>query len=256
MIGPDRLAAVVLAAGAGDRLWPLTRYLPKALCPVGNVPLVDHGIARVRSIAQDVAVNVHAGRPAMCAHLGDRVHVEVEERLALGTAGAVGNLRDWIDGREVVVTNADAWLGGPPTVDLASFAEGWDRARVRLLCIRDPNRGDFGELRYAGVCLLPADAAKRLEPEPSGLYEVLWRAEHEAGRLDLVEWDGPFIDCGTPADYLAANLAWSDGRSVVAPGVQVDGDLDRCVVWEGAHVPEGMSFSRAVIGPGWSVLVR
>ena len=44
------LAGVALAAGAGERLWPLTRWAPKALCPVGLVPLVDHAIDGVPSV--------------------------------------------------------------------------------------------------------------------------------------------------------------------------------------------------------------
>ena len=79
MTAAGELAGVVLAAGAGDRLWPLTRHLPKALCPVGTSPLVDHAIGRARSVATDVAVNVHHGRAALLVHLGDRVHVQVEE---------------------------------------------------------------------------------------------------------------------------------------------------------------------------------
>ena len=49
---PDSLAAVVLAAGAGTRLRPLTRLRPKALCPVGDRPLVDHALDRVGARAE------------------------------------------------------------------------------------------------------------------------------------------------------------------------------------------------------------
>jgi hypothetical protein len=75
-----------------------------------------------------------------------------------------------------------------------------------------------------------------LAPVPTGLYEVVWREEHAAGRLDLVRTDGVAIDCGTPADYLRANLHASGGRSVVGAGATVDGRIERCVVWDGAHV--------------------
>src|SRR5439155_26439775 len=91
----SELAAVVLAAGAGTRLRPLTWLRPKPLCPVDNVALVDLAMDRVSGVSGPggVAVNVHHGRSAMEAHLADRVHLSVEEPEALGTAGALGNLR-------------------------------------------------------------------------------------------------------------------------------------------------------------------
>ena len=58
------------------------------------------------------------------------------------------------------------------------------------------------------------------------------------------------------ADYLAANLAWSGGASVVAPDATVHGSLDRCVVWPGAEVGAGEVLRCAVRGPGWTVLSR
>src|SRR5436305_3997812 len=96
------LAAVVRAAGAGTRLRPLTRLRPKALCPVDNVPLVDLAIGWARTVTSAVAVNVHHGRAAMESHLAGRVHLSVEETQALGTAGGVANLKDWIDGRSAL----------------------------------------------------------------------------------------------------------------------------------------------------------
>src|SRR4051812_45367651 len=147
---PDSLAGIVLAAGAGTRLRPLTLLRPKALCPIDNVPLVDLAIARVTSVTDAVAVNAHHGRAKLAAHLGERAHLSVEEPEALGTAGALGHLRGWIDGRPVLVTNADAWL--PQTFDMTRFVEDWDGTRVRLLTVEDERRADFGgRWRYAGV---------------------------------------------------------------------------------------------------------
>lgn len=228
--------AIILAAGLGTRLRPLTDLLPKALCPVNDRPLVDWALDAVAPYTRDAAVNVHSGRAAMLAHLEPRgVHVSVEGPAPLGTAGAVGNLRNWVDGRPVLVANSDAWRSGT----LASFVHGWDGERVRLLCVDDPAQPDFGQLRYAGACLLPWSAVRRLTPEPSGLYEVLWRAEHDAGRLDLVVTDEAFVDCGTPADYLRANLCASGGRSVIGTGAVVEGEVVRSVVWAGSRVARG-----------------
>ena len=250
---------MVLAAGAGTRLRPLTNERPKALCPVADVPLVDLALARLRPIVGGggtLAVNLHHGADQLDAHLAPDVHRSREEPVALGTAGAIGALRPWLDGRDVVVANADAWLDR--SLDLGPFVDGWDRERTRLLCVRDPARGDFGDLRYCGVALIPATEAQRLEPVPSGLYEVSWRAELAAGRLDLAVTDVPFIDCGTPADYLHANLAASGGTAVVGAGATVaDGArLERSVVWPGAEVAAAEHLVDAVRTPRITVLVR
>ncbi len=249
---------MVLAAGAGSRLRPLTRLRPKALCPVGDRPLVDHARDRLRTVTDSVAVNVHHGRGQVEGHLagamGRGLHLSIEEGEARGTAGALGLLRPWIEGRPTLVTNADAWL----SVDLGSFVARWDGERTRLLCVEDPARGDFGSLRYCGVALMPWPAVAPLGPEPSGLYERSWARSESAGTLDLVVHDGAFIDCGTPADYLGANLTWSAGHPVVGEGAEVSAtaELVRSVVWPGARVGPHERLVDAVRAGPLTVLVR
>src|SRR5687767_13830289 len=102
------VAAVVLAAGLGTRLRPLTDLRPKPLCPVGNRPLVDLAIDRAAAVTDAIAVNVHAGRELMEGHLAGRVHLSIEPEL-LDTGGGVANLRDWIGGRPTLVVNGDSW---------------------------------------------------------------------------------------------------------------------------------------------------
>ena len=229
-------AGVVLAAGLGTRLRPLTALRPKALCPVGGVPLVDHAIARVAPHTgpgpQRVAVNAHHLADQLLGHLDGRVHASLEQPEVRGTAGALGALRDWIDGRDVLLTNADAWLPG----GLADLVDGWDGERCRLLGVDTGEPADFGTMRYVGACLLPWRDVQALGTEPAGLYEVLWRRVDREGRLEVVPACGTAIDCGTPADYLAANLDASGGESVVGEGAVVEGTLTRSVVWDGAHV--------------------
>ncbi len=122
----------MLAAGGGTRLSPLTRLRPKALCPVGDVPLVDRAIERLGPVAADIAVNLHHGREQLEDHLAGRregrVHVSPEDTL-LGTAGALGHLKSWLDGRDTVVVNADLVTDA----DLVAAVASWDRERVRLL---------------------------------------------------------------------------------------------------------------------------
>jgi mannose-1-phosphate guanylyltransferase/MurNAc alpha-1-phosphate uridylyltransferase len=244
-----RLAAVVLAAGEGRRLRPLTTLRPKPLCPLGASTGLDDALGRLAAAGftgpADVAVNAHHLAEQVTAAVGDRAFLSVEQPQALGTAGALGALRGWLDGRAVVVSNADAYLAGPdpagpdlagpdPAGDdpLGRLLDGWTGERPRLLTVRDPERGDFGDLRFAGLSLLPAAAAALLRPEPTGLYEAVWRD----GEPELVEFGGTFVDCGTPRDYLDANLHRSGGASVVGAGAVVAGRLTRSVVWPGAVV--------------------
>ena len=243
---------MVLAAGAGTRLRPLSRLRPKALCPVGDRPLVDHALARLAPITGSVAVNVHHGRAQMEAHLAGRAHLSIEEPQVLGTAGALGALRGWIDARPTLLTYADAWLGA----DLTDFAGGWDGERVRMLTVPDPDRGDFGDARNCGAVLLPWSVVRELAAEPSGLYRLVWAPAHTSGRLELVTHLGRFVDCGTVADYLAANLAWSGGTSVIGAGAEVDGVVERSVVWPGARVHRHEHLVDAVRADELTVLVR
>jgi MurNAc alpha-1-phosphate uridylyltransferase len=240
------LAGVVLAAGRGDRLRPLTDLRPKPLCPVANRPLLDLALDRLAPLtgtgADRVAVNAHYRAGELRAHVAGRARVNEEQPEALGTAGALGALRPWLDGRPALVTNADAYL----PAGLAPLVEDWDQHRIRLLC-RDLGRpADFGTLRYVGACLMPWSLIAPLAAEPSGLYEAVWRRELERGTVELLTTDGVAIDCGTPADYLAANLDASGGASVVGEDAVVEGRLDRSVVWPGAYVGPGEHLRRTI----------
>jgi N-acetyl-alpha-D-muramate 1-phosphate uridylyltransferase len=241
------LAGVVLAAGAGTRLRPLTRVRPKPLCPVGDRALVDRALDRVGAVAEAAAVNVHHGRDQLEAHLTG-VHVSIEEREALGTAGALGQLRDWIDGRAVVVVNGDTWTDAP----LADLLDGWDGERMRLLVA---GAVDVRRPRLAGA-LLPWSAVEGLSAEPSGLWELRWAEADARGTLDWVARRARFADCGTPGSYLAANLAWSGGVPV-AFGAAVHGTIERSVVWPGLEVGEHEHLDSAIrYAEGRTVLVR
>lgn len=247
---------------------------------MGGTPLLDSALDRLaaalgqdRPTPQHVAVNAHALADLVARAAAGRAHVSREDLLpegagdddergaraappaalgspaappALGTAGALGALRGWLAGRSAVVTNADAWMPDGPAL-LAELVRGWDGQRCRLLCepAAPGARADFRTpdgtgVRYLGSCVLPARLLDRLEPVPSGLYEVLWRDladQPGAGGLDLaVVAPGSAVDCGTPADYLRANLLATGGESAVSPGAAVLGAVERCVVWPGAVV--------------------
>jgi MurNAc alpha-1-phosphate uridylyltransferase len=186
-VAPENLCAVVLAAGAGTRLVPLTDLRPKALCPVGDRSLLDRALDRLTALGisgpDRVAVNAHHHAGQVAAAVRDHAHLSVEQPEALGTAGALGALRPWIADRNVLVCNADAYLAGGT---LGPLLGGWSGERPRLLVVKDPARGDFGDWRFAGISLLPAAIAARLEPTPSGLYEVVWRDAEERSEQRLL----------------------------------------------------------------------
>ncbi len=241
------VAHVVLCAGAGTRLRPVTDRLPKALCTVGDRALVDWALDSPVAEGLRHAANAHHHADQVEAHLAGRgVHVNVERPVALGTAGALAALTSWLDGDHVLVQNADAWIPDPPR----DFVARWDRTRPRLLVRRTDSAADFGTARFLGLSLLPADAVARLRAEPTGLYEVVWREAWERGELDLVEHAGVAFDVGTPARLLAANLCAGDGRSFVHPSADVHPTLVSSVALPGAVVPAGPEVRFTVCGPG------
>ena len=239
------IAGVVLAAGLGTRLRPLTDIRPKPLCPVGNVPLVDAAIAHVCTVTHDVAVNVHHHRQRMQEHLAPLgVHVSVEEPEPLGTAGAIGQLRSWIDGRPTLIHNSDAWHAATDLADL--LVDGWDGERIRLLVVAPAARAWRPTSPMAPSSPAPASTRGATSPSSSrnrpDCGRSVWRGADAAGRIELIPFDGPWFDTGTPSTYLAANLAASDGDSVIAPDADVQAagdDIVRSVVWPGAIVAAG-----------------
>jgi mannose-1-phosphate guanylyltransferase/MurNAc alpha-1-phosphate uridylyltransferase len=256
-----KIAAVVLAAGEGRRLAPLSLVRPKPLCPVGGRALLDLALDRVEALGADPAVNLHHRAEEVRTHLeasGRRVHLSLERPRALGTAGALGALRGWVDGRALVVVNADTWVPG----GLAALLEGWDGDRVRVMV---HGGARFGPRVGVVASVVPWPEVAGLEAEPSGLYEVLWRPRHAEGRLEVVGHDGAVVDCGTPVDYLTANLAAAsfaggrvigagatvapgalDGAAVVGESAVVEGRVRDSVVWAGCTVGPEEVLDRSV----------
>ncbi|GLY01790.1 sugar phosphate nucleotidyltransferase [Actinoplanes sp. NBRC 101535] len=233
------VCGVVLAAGEGQRLRPLTAAVPKALCPVGNLPLLDHALRRLAGLGlsepDQIAVNAAYLADQVVTHVGTRAHLSVEPDGPLGTSGGVGRLKSWIDGRGVLVGNADAYLVDParkPGEDIAALLDGWDGETVRILtkpCFPGVT-GGFSGHRFAGFSLLPWRYVRDLDDKPENLVRTVWRPAEAEGALELIGYQGFYLDTGTPADYLAANLhaagatdpalstpnAFSTGRDLIA----------------------------------------
>jgi NDP-sugar pyrophosphorylase family protein len=247
------LAAIVLAAGEGRRLRPLTEVRPKALCPVGNVTLLDRMLARLKALGlagpDRVAVNACYLGDQVVAWVSGRARLSVEPGEPLGTSGGVANLRDWIDGRGVLVANADAYLAGPePT----ALLDGWDGETVRLLGVpAGDHPAEFGRYRFAGMSLLPWSIVRTLDPSPSELVRTAWRPAEAAGRLTVVEYPGTYLDTGTVTDYLVANLHAAGDGNLVDAGATVTGTLTRAVI--GARATIEGRVTRGVVWPGGSV---
>ncbi|NLU77429.1 NTP transferase domain-containing protein [Micromonospora sp. HNM0581] len=254
---PGPICAVVLAAGAGTRLRPLTERVPKALCPVGNVPLLDRALTRLAGLGLSgpaaIAVNACYLGDQVVRRVGARAHLSVEPGTPLGTAGGVGRLRDWIDGRGVLVGNADAYLSdptAPPGPDIAALLAGWDGDSVRLLGqpATDPTAaGTFDGHVFTGFSLLPWRLVRDLPATFGDLVRAVWRPAEAAGRLTVVGYRGTFIDTGTPGDYLAANLHAAGESCLIDPTATVTGSCRRSVVGAGATVAGAVN--RSVIWP-------
>lgn len=256
------IAAIVLAAGEGTRLRPLTAIRPKALCPVGNIPMLDRALDLLAEVGiagiDQVAVNACWLADQIVEHVGDRAHMSVEREL-LGSAGSIGRLRAWVAGRPVLVLNADAYFSGD--VRLQELIGGWSGDRLRMLGqhhVGGP--GEFGAFDFAGMSLIPAGTAAALPPERDDLVHAVWRPAEAAGRLDVVSLHGLYLDCGTPSSYLYANLLEVEdtliagdavvtgevSRSVIGAGAQVHGDVHDSVIWPGSVVAKGENLSRSI----------
>ncbi|MBV8593150.1 MAG: nucleotidyltransferase family protein [Caulobacteraceae bacterium] len=223
---------MVLAAGLGVRMRPLTLDRPKALVEVGGRPLIDHVLDRlVAAGVRRAVVNVHAFADQMEAHLAGRRDLDfavADERAALlETGGGLKAARSWLGDQPIFVANIDTlWTErGQPALDrLKGGWRGADMDALLLLCpaqraIGFSGPGDFdleanGRLRhrgaapqaafaYMGVQILNPRAIDAWPATPHGLFGH-WMEMARAGRLHGVAAAGTWMHVGDPEARLAA----------------------------------------------------
>ena len=220
--------AMVMAAGLGKRMRPLTATRPKPLIEVAGRALLDHVLDRLRVAGvEKVVVNVHYLPGALEAHLagkagGLQVAISDEREQLLETGGGMVKAAPMIDADPFLVVNSDnLWVDGPADT-LKVLASHWDGGRMDALLLLVPHAraqnhrglGDFhmdrnGRLRrrersrvapfvYTGIQMV---SKSLLDGAPEGPFStnMLWDKAIEAGRCFGAVHQGLWFDVGTPA---------------------------------------------------------
>ncbi|MFP6711382.1 MAG: nucleotidyltransferase family protein [Rhodospirillales bacterium] len=218
--------AMVLAAGLGLRLRPITNKTPKPLVKVAGHTLLDHTLDRlVAAGVERAVVNIHHLADQVEQHLGNRKDLEIiissETDEVLETGGGVKNALQHLGDEPFYVSNADVlWLNGP-TPALGRMAERWNADEMDVLLMLHSTveaygytgNGDFsaepdGKLGrklerevtpylFTGVQILHP---RIFEDTPDGVFSlnVIYDKANESGRLFGVIHDGEWFHIGTP----------------------------------------------------------
>lgn len=217
--------AMVLAAGLGKRMRPLTASRPKPLVKVAGRPLIDWSLDRLRDAGIPRAVvNVHYLADAMEAHLkqyqGLNIAISDERDLLLETGGGMVRAMDKLPDPFFCLNSDNIWLDGPRNA-FAELSDAWDAKRMDalLLMVRHPSaynyegKGDFhldplgrvsrrraGRIApyiYTGIQLV-SHHLLRDAPEGAFSNNVLWTRAMEEGRLYGWVHTGEWFEVGTP----------------------------------------------------------
>jgi MurNAc alpha-1-phosphate uridylyltransferase len=219
--------AMIMAAGLGKRMRPLTATRPKPLIEVGGKALLDHVLDKLRSAGvKKVVVNVHYLADALEAHLDSRNHgleviISDERDLLMETGGGLVKAAPLIDSDPFLALNSDnLWIDGPADA-LKLLASQWDDSRMDALLLLVPQAralnhqgsGDFhmdraGRLRrreksrvapfvFTGIQIV---SKRLLRDAPEGPFStnILWDRAIEEGRCFGAVHQGLWFDVGTP----------------------------------------------------------
>jgi MurNAc alpha-1-phosphate uridylyltransferase len=228
--------AMVLAAGFGVRMRPLTDRMPKPLVRVAGRALLDHVLDKLGAAGvSEAVVNVHYLPDQIIEHVKPRIRPRVtisdERNQVLGTGGAVVKAMPLLGSEPFFLVNADTmWIDGVRP-NLARLAEAFDPARMDILLLMAPTtssigyggRGDYsmlpdGALRkrrehqvvpfvYAGAAILSPSLFADAPTGEFALTKMFDRA-NEQERLFGLRLDGVWMHVGTPDAVLAAEEAF------------------------------------------------
>jgi MurNAc alpha-1-phosphate uridylyltransferase len=234
---PD--TAMVMAAGLGTRMRPLTATVPKPLIEVNGRALIDYVFDRLRAAGVTKAVvNVHYLPEALEAHLkanaGDLdIRLSDERDLLLETGGGMVRAAPMIDSDPFFAINSDNyWVDGPSDT-LRLLASHWDEGTMDVLLLLVPQArafnhrgiGDFhmdrfGRLRrrgrskvapyvFTGIQLV---SKRLLRDAPDGPFStnIFWDRAIAEGRCYGAVHQGLWFDVGTPASIRATEAALVD----------------------------------------------
>ena len=219
--------AMIMAAGLGKRMRPLTATRPKPLIEVGGKALLDHVLEKLRAAGvKKIVVNVHYLPEALEAHLTSRDHgfevvISDERDLLMETGGGLVKAAPLIDSDPFLAVNSDnLWIDGPAdTIKL--LASQWDDSKMDALLLLVPQagalnhrgQGDFhmdrtGRLRrrershvapfvFTGIQMV---SKRLLRDAPEGPFStnILWDRAIEEGRCFGAVHQGLWFDVGTP----------------------------------------------------------
>lgn len=239
--GAVPVTAMVMAAGLGKRMRPLTATRPKPLVELAGKALLDHVFDRLRGagVARAV-VNVHYLADALEAHLANRVHgIEVivsdERAELLETGGGLMKAKALLGDAPFLVVNSDNYWVDGPTDAIRLLARHWDDAAMDALLLLVPlarahnhgGQGDFyldghgritgrrkrGRLApfvYSGVQIL---SPRVLVDAPAGAFStnLFWDRAIAAGRAFGVVHQGLWFDIGTPGAIPRTEALLADG---------------------------------------------
>lgn len=275
-------AAMVLCAGLGTRLRPLTGELAKPMVPVGDAPAVAHVVARVRLAAcAPIVVNVHHRPDDVRAWATAEGIAISHEPTLLGTAGGVAAARLLLGAGDVLVWNGDILSELDPR-DLLRAHSGQSRATLAVRA-RPAGEGNVGldaggrivrlrsegfgvEARggeFLGIHVIGHDLRAHLPEIGCLVGDVYLPALRRGEHLQAHVTEASFVDVGSLGQYLAANAAWLAKRklrswshpsasvnapidgSVIGANAVIDAPVTDSVVWAGAHVTHACE--RAVI---------
>jgi len=232
MSGPS--VAMILAAGLGTRMRPLTDTCPKPLLPVAGRPMID--LALDHAVAAGVrraVVNLHHLGDMIRAHLAGRVRPEIlfsdEQPQVLETGGGIVQALPLLGAAPFYVVNSDAIWGGPNPLD--ALAGAWEPARMDALLLLVPRArargytrpGDFflaaeggapqrrgaadhAPLVYTGAQIIVPGAFDGAPERPFSV-NLTWNALMARGRLRAVTYPGWWVDVGAPAGFAEAEAA-------------------------------------------------